>query len=120
MNTDMQEDQIVFGGEKKLQAAIARRTRFSSPRPSPFFSTCPVGLIGDDVHAVARDEGEARHQRHGFSCEGYKGVSQSAGHHIANNGVFKHIIGLTTRRGDGEVQHQHARRIQHRRRRVGN
>ena len=30
----------------------------------------------------------------GFSCEGYKGVSQSAGHHIANNQLFKHIIGL--------------------------
>jgi nitrogenase molybdenum-iron protein alpha chain len=29
----------------------------------------------------------------GFSCEGYKGVSQSAGHHIANNQVFKHIVG---------------------------
>ena len=29
----------------------------------------------------------------GFSCEGYKGVSQSAGHHIANNGLMKHIIG---------------------------
>lgn len=29
-----------------------------------------------------------------FSCEGYKGVSQSAGHHIANNGVFKHIVGI--------------------------
>lgn len=30
----------------------------------------------------------------GFSCEGYKGVSQSAGHHIANNQVFKHVVGL--------------------------
>ncbi len=28
-----------------------------------------------------------------FSCEGYKGVSQSAGHHIANNQLFKHVIG---------------------------
>jgi nitrogenase molybdenum-iron protein alpha chain len=28
-----------------------------------------------------------------FSCEGYKGVSQSAGHHIANNQVFRHIVG---------------------------
>ena len=28
-----------------------------------------------------------------FSCEGYKGVSQSAGHHIANNQVFKHVVG---------------------------
>ena len=28
-----------------------------------------------------------------FSCEGYKGVSQSAGHHIANNQIFKHVVG---------------------------
>jgi nitrogenase molybdenum-iron protein alpha chain len=28
-----------------------------------------------------------------FSCEGYKGVSQSAGHHIANNQVFTHLVG---------------------------
>jgi len=27
------------------------------------------------------------------SCEGYKGVSQSAGHHIANNQIMKHVIG---------------------------
>jgi len=30
----------------------------------------------------------------GFSCEGYRGVSQSAGHHIANNALFKNVIGL--------------------------
>ena len=29
----------------------------------------------------------------GFSCEGYKGVSQSAGHHIANNKVFTDVVG---------------------------
>jgi nitrogenase molybdenum-iron protein alpha chain len=28
-----------------------------------------------------------------FSCEGYKGVSQSGGHHIANNGLMRRIIG---------------------------
>jgi nitrogenase molybdenum-iron protein alpha chain len=37
-----------------------------------------------------------------FSCEGYKGVSQSAGHHIANNGVFKHIIGLDDKADEAE------------------
>jgi nitrogenase molybdenum-iron protein alpha chain len=54
-----------------------------------------------------------------FSCEGYKGVSQSAGHHIANNGVFKHMIGLDDT-PDRRVHHEHPRRIQHRRRRLGN
>ena len=37
-----------------------------------------------------------------FSCEGYKGVSQSAGHHIANNGVFKNIIGLDDKPDEAE------------------
>jgi nitrogenase molybdenum-iron protein alpha chain len=40
----------------------------------------------------------------GFSCEGYRGVSQSAGHHIANNGVFKHVVGLNDRDRIGKFQ----------------
>jgi nitrogenase molybdenum-iron protein alpha chain len=37
-----------------------------------------------------------------FSCEGYRGVSQSAGHHIANNGLFKHVIGRDNTPPEGE------------------
>jgi nitrogenase molybdenum-iron protein alpha chain len=33
----------------------------------------------------------------GYSCEGYKGVSQSAGHHIANNGLMRYVIGTGDR-----------------------
>ena len=56
------------------------------PKAIAIFSTCPVGLIGDDVHAVARQmKEELGINVFGFSCEGYRGVSQSAGHHIANN-----------------------------------
>jgi nitrogenase molybdenum-iron protein alpha chain len=54
-----------------------------------------VGLIGDDIHAVARKMkakfGDCN--VFGFSCEGYKGVSQSAGHHIANNKIFSEVVG---------------------------
>jgi nitrogenase molybdenum-iron protein alpha chain len=95
MNTDMQEEQIVFGGEKKLKQAIQEAYDIFKPKAIAILSTCPVGLIGDDVHAVAREmKAKLGINIMGFSCEGYKGVSQSAGHHIANNGVFKHIIGL--------------------------
>jgi nitrogenase molybdenum-iron protein alpha chain len=95
MSTDMQEDQIIFGGEKKLRAAIQEAYDIFHPKAISIYSTCPVGLIGDDVHAVAREMKEKLGINiFAFSCEGYKGVSQSAGHHIANNGVFKHIVGL--------------------------
>ena len=95
LSTDMQEENIVFGGEKKLKAAVKEAFELFHPKAIAIFSTCPVGLIGDDVHAVAREmKAELGINIFGFSCEGYRGVSQSAGHHIANNGLFKHIIGL--------------------------
>ena len=95
LSTDMQEENIVFGGEKKLKAAVKEAYELFKARAIAIFSTCPVGLIGDDVHAVAREmKAELGINVFGFSCEGYRGVSQSAGHHIANNGVFKNVVGL--------------------------
>ena len=94
-STDMQDDNIVFGGEKKLKQAIQEAYDLFHPKAIGIFSTCPVGLIGDDVHAVAKEMKEKFGDCNvfGFSCEGYKGVSQSAGHHIANNQLFKHVVG---------------------------
>ena len=95
MTTDMMEEEIIFGGEKKLAAAIREAYAIFKPKAIAVYSTCPVGLIGDDVHSVCRKaKEELGINVFGFSCEGYKGVSQSAGHHIANNGVFKHMVGL--------------------------
>jgi nitrogenase molybdenum-iron protein alpha chain len=94
-STDMKEEDIVFGGAKRLRTAIQEAYDIFHPRAIAVFSTCPVGLIGDDVHAVAREMKEKLGINvFAFSCEGYRGVSQSAGHHIANNGLFKHVIGL--------------------------
>ncbi|MFO7657492.1 MAG: nitrogenase molybdenum-iron protein alpha chain [Bacteroidales bacterium] len=94
-STDMQDSNIVFGGETKLKQSIREAYEIFKPENIAIFSTCPVGLIGDDVHAVAREmKEELGINVFAFSCEGYKGVSQSAGHHIANNGIFKHVIGL--------------------------
>jgi nitrogenase molybdenum-iron protein alpha chain len=103
MNTDMQEDQIIFGGEKKLKQAIREAYDIFKPRAIAILATCPVGLIGDDIHTVAKQmKEELGINVIAFSCEGYKGVSQSAGHHIANNGVFKNIIGLDDKPDAGE------------------
>lgn len=94
-STDMTENEIVFGGEKKLRSAIQEAYDIFKPKAIAVFATCPVGLIGDDVHAVTRemDNKLPDCKIFAFSCEGYKGVSQSAGHHIANNGIFTHVVG---------------------------
>ncbi|QAA33628.1 nitrogenase molybdenum-iron protein alpha chain [Clostridium manihotivorum] len=97
-STDMQESDIVFGGVNKLRAAIKEAVEIFHPKAIGIYATCPVGLIGDDINAVAAEA----QKKYGidvlaFNCEGYKGVSQSAGHHIANNIVMERIIGRGTR-----------------------
>lgn len=92
--TDMRPTDIVFGGEKKLEAGIDEIMEMFHPKAVFICSTCPIGLIGDDVQAVARRvEKKYGITAIGFSCEGYKGVSQSSGHHIANNGLMRQVIG---------------------------
>ncbi len=93
-STDMGETDIVFGGEKKLKAAIDDAVRIFKPGAISICATCPVGLIGDDIEAVAL-EAEREHGVKVMSlrCEGYRGVSQSAGHHIASNVLMQHIVG---------------------------
>ncbi|WP_159522615.1 nitrogenase molybdenum-iron protein alpha chain [Sunxiuqinia indica] len=104
-STDMQDENIVFGGETKLKEAIREAYEMFNPKSIGIFSTCPVGLIGDDVHAVSREmKAELGINIFGFSCEGYRGVSQSAGHHIANNGVFKNVVGNNDRPREGKFQ----------------
>jgi len=95
LSTDMQDSDIIFGGEKKLAAAIQEAYDLFHPKAIAVFATCPVGLIGDDIHNVAKTMKEKFGDCNvfAFSCEGYKGVSQSAGHHIANNQVFTHVVG---------------------------
>jgi nitrogenase molybdenum-iron protein alpha chain len=105
-STDMQDSDIIFGGEKKLKAAIQEAYDLFHPKGICVFATCPVGLIGDDIHAVSR-EMKAKFgdcNVFAFSCEGYKGVSQSAGHHIANNQVFRHLVGTEEKEKEGEYK----------------
>lgn len=92
--TDMQDQDIIFGGEKKLRQAIQEAVDIFAPQAITVHATCPVGLIGDDIQSVAKEMSDKTGvQVVAFNCEGYKGVSQSAGHHIANNKLITDFVG---------------------------
>ncbi|WP_027192255.1 nitrogenase iron-molybdenum cofactor biosynthesis protein NifE [Fundidesulfovibrio putealis] len=61
-STDLREKDVIFGGEKKLAAAIDEIIEGYTPRPKLIFvyATCVVGVIGDDIEAVCRQK-EAQH-----------------------------------------------------------
>lgn len=92
--SDFQEKDIVFGGDKKLVKLIDEMEQlFPLTKGISIQSECPVGLIGDDIEAVAR----ATKQKINkpvvpVRCEGFRGVSQSLGHHIANDMIRDWIL----------------------------
>jgi nitrogenase molybdenum-cofactor synthesis protein NifE len=53
-STDLREKDVVFGGEKKLYQSLVELIRKYSPKAAFVYSTCIVGIIGDDVDAVCR------------------------------------------------------------------
>ncbi|TKA96788.1 nitrogenase molybdenum-iron protein alpha chain [Cereibacter changlensis] len=94
VTTDFQENDIVFGGDKKLEKAIDElNTLFPLNNGISIQSECPIGLIGDDIEAVSRkkkkDIGKTIVP---VRCEGFRGVSQSLGHHIANDTLRDWVI----------------------------
>ena len=55
VTSDFQEKDIVFGGDKKLDKVIDEITEiFPLARGISIQSECPIGLIGDDIEAVAK------------------------------------------------------------------
>ncbi|AXT72810.1 nitrogenase molybdenum-iron protein alpha chain [Vibrio sp. dhg] len=92
--TDFQERDIVFGGDKKLASAINEiETLFPLVKGISIQSECPVGLIGDDIEAVAKTKSqEIGKTIVPVRCEGFRGVSQSLGHHIANDTLRDYVL----------------------------
>jgi len=52
--TDLKEKDVVFGGEKKLYHSLCELIDKHQPKAAFVFSTCIIGVIGDDVEAVCR------------------------------------------------------------------
>ena len=53
-STDLKENDVIFGGEKKLKAALAELIPRYKPPLVFVYSTCVVGVIGDDLDAVCK------------------------------------------------------------------
>jgi len=87
--SDFQERDIVFGGDKKLVKIIHEiEELFPLNNGVSIQSECPIGLIGDDIEAVAKKTSkELGKPVVPLRCEGFRGVSQSLGHHIANDAI---------------------------------
>ncbi|MEM5768740.1 MAG: nitrogenase component 1, partial [Bacillota bacterium] len=90
-STDLQEMDVIFGGEKKLARAIDGLVEKYQPKLIFVYSTCIVGVIGDDLEAVCK----AAARRHGIAVipvqsSGFIG-NKSAGYRAACDALLKLI-----------------------------
>ncbi|MDO8206669.1 MAG: nitrogenase molybdenum-iron protein alpha chain [Gallionella sp.] len=92
--SDFQEKDIVFGGDKKLAKVITEiELLFPLNKGISVQSECPIGLIGDDIEAVSKKAAkEIDKPVVPVRCEGFRGVSQSLGHHIANDAIRDWVL----------------------------
>ncbi|QOG11237.1 nitrogenase molybdenum-iron protein alpha chain [Arcobacter sp. FWKO B] len=103
-STDFSEKDIVFGGDKKLKTALEEiDTLFPLHNGISIQSECPIGLIGDDIQAVAKKHNqETGEPVIPVSCEGFRGVSQSLGHHLANDVIRDYVFSDNSYKKDFE------------------
>jgi nitrogenase molybdenum-cofactor synthesis protein NifE len=88
-STDLQERDVIFGGEEKLYRALTELIDRHQPRGAFAYSTCIVGIIGDDLEAVCRRVTREK----GIPVipvmsEGFKG-NKRAGYHAACRALFQ-------------------------------
>lgn len=91
--TDMQNLDIVHGGEKKLYRAIRQAVKKHNPPAVFVYQTCVGALIGDDVDAVCK----AATERLGLpvipvNAPGFVG-SKNLGNRLGGEALFESVIG---------------------------
>jgi nitrogenase molybdenum-cofactor synthesis protein NifE len=88
-STDLTETDVIYGGETKLQKALCELIDAHKPKAAFVYSTCIVGLIGDDVASVCRKvEKEKGIPVLPVHSEGFKGTKKD-GYKAACDALFK-------------------------------
>jgi nitrogenase molybdenum-cofactor synthesis protein NifE len=87
--TDLQEMDVIYGGEKKLKQALGALIDYYKPKAAFVYSTCIVGVIGDDVQAVCKQVAQAKGiEVIAVASEGFRGTKKT-GYQAACEAAYK-------------------------------
>jgi len=87
-STDLQELDVIYGGEKKLERALTVLIARHQPKAAFVYSTCIVGVIGDDVGAICKRVAAATGiPVLSVASEGFKGTKKD-GYRAACEAVY--------------------------------
>jgi nitrogenase molybdenum-iron cofactor biosynthesis protein NifE len=88
-STDLQERDVIFGGEDKLYRSLTELIDKHNPKAAFVYTTCIVGVIGDDVEKICRlVEKEKDIPVIPVQAPGFQG-SKKDGYKVACESIFK-------------------------------
>ncbi|MDD3078357.1 MAG: nitrogenase iron-molybdenum cofactor biosynthesis protein NifE [Paludibacter sp.] len=88
-STDLQERDVIFGGENKLYDSLIELIDAHNPKAAFIYTTCIVGVIGDDVERICRQvEKEKNIPVIPVQAPGFQG-SKKDGYKVACEAIFK-------------------------------
>ncbi|MDR3314061.1 MAG: nitrogen fixation protein NifE, partial [Oscillospiraceae bacterium] len=92
--TNLDEKDVILGGEKKLRRALHMAWERYAPKLIFVFTSCASGIIGDDVDAISLEVNE---ELPGtiivpIHCEGFKSKVCASGYDAAFIAMTKHIL----------------------------
>ena len=88
-STDLGEKEVIFGGEPRLYQALCELIDAYEPKAAFVYSTCIVGIIGDDVEAVCKKvSAEKKIPVLAVHSEGFKGTKKD-GYKAACDALFR-------------------------------
>ncbi len=101
-STDLEEREVIFGGEKKLHGALTGLIDTYRPKAAFVYATCIAGIIGDDVDAVCRRVSKEKEiPVLPVHSEGFKGTKKDG--YKAACDVMAEIVGTGPTEGIGPL-----------------
>jgi nitrogenase molybdenum-iron protein alpha chain len=105
ISTNLDENDIIMGGEDKLRQAIKEAIRRYQPEVITLMSSCASGIIGDDIEAIAAElQAQTDAVIIPVFCEGFRSKIPITGSDVSFFALEKYIFkGLSAQRQDNLI-----------------
>lgn len=94
INTNLDEVDVISGGEKKLRQAILKAEQEFRPEAIIVMNACVPALIGDDIDSILDDmQKQVSATIVPIHCEGFKTRIQATAYDAVYHGILRNLVG---------------------------
>lgn len=94
INTNLDEVDVIQGGEKKLRQAVLKAEQEFRPEAIIVMNACVPALIGDDIDSILEDlQKQVSATIVPIHCEGFKTRIQATAYDAVYHGILRNLVG---------------------------